>query len=172
MRILIKERTQIVSINFENSAKKLTFKKFRYRFLRSKDRETNQTCYPKLDYPEIYILDGGYKAFYEKFQVIFHNTSFILFRYISRDSRFRQNDLSFTLLVASLATFPPQESTRFLLLQTCKTSRHLAQVNSTAFQLSPTNFSSTFDLTNRLLLTVPHFLEFISSFLIQTFERS
>uniref|UniRef100_T1IX00 M-phase inducer phosphatase n=1 Tax=Strigamia maritima TaxID=126957 RepID=T1IX00_STRMM len=33
------------------------------RFLRGKDRETNE--YPNLHYPEIYVLDGGYKAFFE-----------------------------------------------------------------------------------------------------------
>ncbi|KAI1305961.1 M-phase inducer phosphatase [Halotydeus destructor] len=38
------------------------------RFLRKKDRELNQNMYPKLNHPELYILNGGYKAFYEKFQ--------------------------------------------------------------------------------------------------------
>uniref|UniRef100_T1JL22 M-phase inducer phosphatase n=1 Tax=Strigamia maritima TaxID=126957 RepID=T1JL22_STRMM len=33
------------------------------RFLRNKDRETNE--YPNLHYPEIYVLNGGYKAFFE-----------------------------------------------------------------------------------------------------------
>lgn len=35
------------------------------RFLRNMDRSANNDCYPSLYYPEIYILDGGYKAFYE-----------------------------------------------------------------------------------------------------------
>lgn len=35
------------------------------RFLRSKDRAANKDNYPFLHYPEIYLLDGGYKAFYE-----------------------------------------------------------------------------------------------------------
>uniref|UniRef100_T1ISL8 M-phase inducer phosphatase n=1 Tax=Strigamia maritima TaxID=126957 RepID=T1ISL8_STRMM len=35
-----------------------------YRFLRGKDREVNE--YPNLHYPEIYVLDGGYKAFFER----------------------------------------------------------------------------------------------------------
>lgn len=34
------------------------------RFLREKDREANKDCYPRLNYPEIYILEGGYKNFY------------------------------------------------------------------------------------------------------------
>ena len=35
------------------------------RFLRDQDRELNKDCYPRLNYPEMYILEGGYKAFYE-----------------------------------------------------------------------------------------------------------
>nr|BAB79497.1 Cdc25 [Patiria pectinifera] len=35
------------------------------RFLRNKDREANCDRYPDLYYPELYILLGGYKAFYE-----------------------------------------------------------------------------------------------------------
>ncbi|GBM34554.1 M-phase inducer phosphatase [Araneus ventricosus] len=35
------------------------------RFLRKKDREMNQGSYPRLNYPELYILEGGYKAFYQ-----------------------------------------------------------------------------------------------------------
>ncbi|RWS04896.1 M-phase inducer phosphatase 1-B-like protein [Dinothrombium tinctorium] len=37
-----------------------------YRFLRSKDREVN--TYPNLFHPEVYLLHGGYKSFYEKFK--------------------------------------------------------------------------------------------------------
>ncbi|XP_064630482.1 M-phase inducer phosphatase-like [Lineus longissimus] len=35
------------------------------RFLRSQDREANKDCYPHLHYPELYLLDGGYKNFFE-----------------------------------------------------------------------------------------------------------
>ncbi|ELU09743.1 hypothetical protein CAPTEDRAFT_127155, partial [Capitella teleta] len=35
------------------------------RYLRETDRKENTDQYPKLTYPEIYILEGGYKAFYE-----------------------------------------------------------------------------------------------------------
>ena len=35
------------------------------RFLRNQDREMNAENYPALCYPEIYILKGGYKEFYE-----------------------------------------------------------------------------------------------------------
>lgn len=37
----------------------------RFRFLRSHDRLCNENAYPALHYPEIYLLDGGYKAFFE-----------------------------------------------------------------------------------------------------------
>ena len=36
------------------------------RFLREQDRAAHSDCYPKLYYPEIYVLHGGYKAFYEE----------------------------------------------------------------------------------------------------------
>ena len=35
------------------------------RFLRNQDRDLNRDFYPKLFYPELYLLEGGYKAFYE-----------------------------------------------------------------------------------------------------------
>ena len=39
-----------------------------YRFMRGHDRNSNSHRYPHLSYPEIYILEGGYKAFYEKYK--------------------------------------------------------------------------------------------------------
>ncbi|XP_077501599.1 M-phase inducer phosphatase 1-B-like isoform X2 [Amblyomma americanum] len=36
------------------------------RLLREKDRQINE--YPALKHPEIYVLEGGYKAFYEEYQ--------------------------------------------------------------------------------------------------------
>ena len=39
------------------------------RFLRKNDREANKECYPSLHYPELYLLEGGYKAFYHDFKV-------------------------------------------------------------------------------------------------------
>ena len=36
------------------------------RFLRSQDRLLNKETYPKLFYPELYLLEGGYKSFYEQ----------------------------------------------------------------------------------------------------------
>ncbi len=35
------------------------------RFLREQDRALNGTAYPALHHPEVYILEGGYSAFYE-----------------------------------------------------------------------------------------------------------
>ena len=37
--------------------------------MRKKDRERNGMDFPKLHYPELYLLDGGYKTFYEKYPV-------------------------------------------------------------------------------------------------------
>lgn len=36
----------------------------RAKFLRHKDRACNAHQYPKLNYPEVYILDGGYSSFF------------------------------------------------------------------------------------------------------------
>lgn len=36
-----------------------------YRYLRNKDRDSHTECYPKLFYPEMYVIQGGYKAFFE-----------------------------------------------------------------------------------------------------------
>ncbi|XP_070541103.1 M-phase inducer phosphatase-like [Ptychodera flava] len=35
------------------------------RFLRNKDRDLNKDNYPALHYPELYLLEGGYKAFFQ-----------------------------------------------------------------------------------------------------------
>ena len=34
------------------------------RYVRKQDRSTNAEFYPKLTYPEVYILDGGYSSFF------------------------------------------------------------------------------------------------------------
>ncbi|XP_052098729.1 M-phase inducer phosphatase-like [Mytilus californianus] len=36
------------------------------RFLRSKDRDLNKENYPTLNYPEVYLLDEGYKSFFNE----------------------------------------------------------------------------------------------------------
>jgi M-phase inducer phosphatase 2 len=35
------------------------------REIRERDRSINKHCYPSLNYPEIYLLEGGYKNFFE-----------------------------------------------------------------------------------------------------------
>ena len=40
-----------------------------YRFLRSQDRELNKDRYPVLNFPEMYLLEGGYKAFFHTISV-------------------------------------------------------------------------------------------------------
>ena len=37
--------------------------------MRKTDRERNGMAFPKLYYPELYLLEGGYKAFYAKYPV-------------------------------------------------------------------------------------------------------
>ncbi|EFA12824.1 M-phase inducer phosphatase [Tribolium castaneum] len=38
-----------------------------YRYLREQDRQLNQDVYPSLHYPEVYLLEGGYKKFFEEY---------------------------------------------------------------------------------------------------------
>lgn len=40
---------------------------YRSRFLRNNDRSRNEHAYPALHYPEIYLLHGGYKDFFEAY---------------------------------------------------------------------------------------------------------
>ncbi|XP_052820208.1 M-phase inducer phosphatase cdc-25.3-like [Mya arenaria] len=40
-----------------------------YRHLRSLDRESNKDSNPQLNFPEVYLLEGGYKEFYHQFQL-------------------------------------------------------------------------------------------------------
>ncbi|XP_063443237.1 M-phase inducer phosphatase 1-like [Mytilus trossulus] len=40
------------------------------RFLRNNDREFNAENYPSLYFPELYILKGGYKEFYESYKTL------------------------------------------------------------------------------------------------------
>jgi M-phase inducer phosphatase 2 len=35
--------------------------------LREQDRQLNQDAYPSLHYPEVYLLEGGYKNFFEQY---------------------------------------------------------------------------------------------------------
>jgi M-phase inducer tyrosine phosphatase len=38
------------------------------KFIRGEDRASNAHQYPKLTYPEIYILDGGYSSFFKDYK--------------------------------------------------------------------------------------------------------
>lgn len=40
-----------------------------YDWIRKKDRELNGEKYPLLFYPELYVLENGYKEFYEAYPV-------------------------------------------------------------------------------------------------------
>lgn len=51
---------KILNINFN----KIVFV-CRLRFLRSKDRVMNSDNYPALNFPELYLVDGGYKSIYQ-----------------------------------------------------------------------------------------------------------
>jgi len=42
------------------------------RFLRNKDRDTHRDNYPVLYYPEMYLLDGGYKVSFDSDQILMY----------------------------------------------------------------------------------------------------
>lgn len=48
----------------------------RSRFLRNLDRTRNNDAYPALHYPEMYLLDGGYKSFYEQYSELCEPNSY------------------------------------------------------------------------------------------------
>ncbi|XP_074025746.1 M-phase inducer phosphatase-like [Leptinotarsa decemlineata] len=38
-----------------------------YRYLRKEDRNRNEDNYPSLNFPEVYLFEGGYKSFFEQY---------------------------------------------------------------------------------------------------------
>lgn len=51
---------------FVSKRNKFYFLYCRSRYLRNEDRQKNSMCYPYLDYPEMYLLDGGYCKFFSQ----------------------------------------------------------------------------------------------------------
>lgn len=74
-------RTQTINIFYTNGWFVMTFNFGRCRFLRNKDRQLNKDKYPNLNHPEVYLLHGGYKAFYQSNKVILLHLLLILLFY-------------------------------------------------------------------------------------------
>ena len=47
------------------------------REVRERDRLLNKDSYPNLFYPEMYLLEGGYKQFFENYQVKSHSYTYL-----------------------------------------------------------------------------------------------
>lgn len=73
------KRTQTNNIFYTNGWSVMTFNFGRCRFLRNKDRQLNKDKYPNLNHPEVYLLHGGYKAFYQNYKVLLHLLPILLF---------------------------------------------------------------------------------------------
>lgn len=52
------------------------------RYVRQQDRSANADCYPKLTYPEVYILEGGYSQFFSQ-----HRSRCYPQNYVEMDSK-------------------------------------------------------------------------------------
>ncbi|CAG2104494.1 unnamed protein product [Medioppia subpectinata] len=69
------------------------------RFLRNNDRSRNKDLYPRLHHPEIYLLEGGYKAFFEKHPNLCEPSD-----YLPMHSKDHENELRrFRAIVRSLS---------------------------------------------------------------------
>ncbi|XP_022335460.2 M-phase inducer phosphatase 1-like [Crassostrea virginica] len=69
------------------------------RFLRNKDRQLNKEKYPYLNHPEVYLLHGGYKAFYYSYKQLCEPPSYVpmLHKEHANDLRvFRKKSKSWT----------------------------------------------------------------------------
>ncbi|XP_054167237.1 M-phase inducer phosphatase-like [Oppia nitens] len=58
------------------------------RFLRNNDRWVNKDVYPRLHHPEVYLLEGGYKAFFEMYPNLCEPSS-----YLPMHSKDHENEL-------------------------------------------------------------------------------
>ncbi|XP_060073006.1 M-phase inducer phosphatase-like [Ylistrum balloti] len=70
-----------------------------YRFLREKDRSLNRDMYPGLIYPEIYLLDGGYQAFFQSFKELCTPSAYVPMRsqsHLAELRHFRTKSKSWT----------------------------------------------------------------------------
>lgn len=60
------------------------------RLLRNQDRQMHRLEYPRLKHPEIYVLEGGYKAFYEKFEDLCTPCGYVPMRHKDHEAELRQ----------------------------------------------------------------------------------
>lgn len=62
--VLVETRTEFVCIRSG-----LQSWHWRYRKFRALDRNLNEASYPRLSFPHLYLMQGGYKTFYQNFPV-------------------------------------------------------------------------------------------------------
>eukprot|EP00037_Helgoeca_nana_P019141 m.185651 g.185651 ORF g.185651 m.185651 type:complete len:623 (+) comp24740_c0_seq5:153-2021(+) len=58
-----------------------------HALIRSIDRQMNSEAYPRLTYPEVYVIEGGYEKFFEKFADCCEPKEYVLMK----DSRFGED---------------------------------------------------------------------------------
>jgi len=62
-----------------------------YQYLRKKDRELHTESYPKLFYPELYVIQGGYKRFFEEYPELCNPSSYVPMRAKEHKEKLKEN---------------------------------------------------------------------------------
>eukprot|EP01127_Copromyxa_protea_P006960 TRINITY_DN16893_c0_g1_i1.p1 TRINITY_DN16893_c0_g1~~TRINITY_DN16893_c0_g1_i1.p1 ORF type:complete len:447 (-),score=92.89 TRINITY_DN16893_c0_g1_i1:95-1435(-) len=81
-----------------------------YSRVRSADRTKNLNRYPALHFPEMYLLEGGYKVFFEKFQNLCHPPAYVPMR----EEEFRDALRTSQCAIKRKPGNPLEKSRRFL----------------------------------------------------------
>ena len=108
------------------------------RYIRGEDRASNAHQYPKLTYPEIYILDGGYSTFFKEHKIRCFPQSYV-----------EMNDKAYVTACERGLGRIKQQRAKLGRAQTFAFGQHSnsPQQSSTTFTKQCGNFMTTMDMT-------------------------